>query len=570
MGTADQPGTVRAGRRSASGLAPPSPHGPERRAHVRDRREPGFVRRGVVVGGAVGPVGRRRSAVGSGMKRAFGIAVGVLSAAVVGVELVRPVHVVDLGARAGLETGIVLLGLIGVGLLAGRLNRTRQRRDLLLLAALATVVLTDFAFAELPLLGIGRAAGADDYGWLGCMLVAAVAFAAVAVVPDRRILSGKPRSLGIVAIAGLGTVVLAELFDLASGSRTHGALHQAGVATTLHDPLAGALVLISGGLLLVAGAAFLYRIGSVNADAAGRANPGAWLMAGACFLLAADVLQHLAAPAAAVDWVTPGDGLRVAAYGMLLAVALRRYVRTGQETARAALTEEREWIARDLHDGLAQDLAFIGIQAQALESQLGPEHPLMLAARSALAVSRGMIVDLAARSTPTTAAALRLVAAELELRFRVHVHVTVVADTGQGGPREPAPAEREHLVRIAREAITNAVQHGGATHVNVVLDCQASDQLLLVSDNGSGITQSALKANGGFGLPAMQARAASLGGRLRTQPGEDGGTRLEVLLGAAPSAALGAPPRRMRSRTPTTDSDHHGNARAARDISASV
>jgi signal transduction histidine kinase len=488
-----------------------------------------------VVGGAAGPVGRPRSAVGGGTKRAFAMTVGVLSAAVVGLELVKPVHVVDLGARAGLETGIVLSGLIGVGLLASRLNRTRRLRDLLLLAALATVALTDFAFAELPLLGIGRAAGADDYGWFGCTLVAAVAFAAVALVRDRRILGGKRRALGIVAIAGLGTVVLAELFDLASGSsRTYGALHQAGFAATMHDPLAAALVLISSGLLLVAGAAFLYRIGSVDADAPGRANPGGWLMAGVCFVLAADALQHLAAPAAAVGWVTPGDGLRVAAYAMLLAVALRRYVRTGQETARAALTEEREWIARDLHDGLAQDLAFIGIQAQALESQLGPEHPLMLAARSALAVSRGMIVDLAARSTPTTAAALRLVAAELELRFCVQVDVTVVADTRQGGPREPAPAEREQLVRIAREAITNAVKHGGAKHVQVVLDCQASDQLLLVSDDGSGITESALKANGGFGLPAMQARAASLGGRLQTQPGADGGTRLEVLLGAAP------------------------------------
>jgi signal transduction histidine kinase len=497
----------------------------------------------VVVAGAAGPVRRRRSAVASGTKRAFGITVGVLSAAVVGLELVKPVHVVDLGARAGLETGIVLSGLIGVWLLASRLNRTRRLRDLLLLAALATVALTDFAFAWLPLLGIGDAAGPEDYGWLGCTLVAAVAFAAVGLVRDRRILCGKRRALGIAAIAGIGTVVLAELFDLASGSsRTYGALHQAGFAAAMHDPRAGTLaLLISSGLLLVAGAAFLYRIGRVEADAPGRANPGAWLMAGVCFLLAADVLQHLATPAAAVDWVTPGDGLRVAAYGMLLTVALRRYLRTGQETARAALNEEREWIARDLHDGLAQDLAFIGIHAQALDSQLGTEHPLMLAARSALAVSRGMIVDLAARSAPTTAAALRLVASELELRFCVQVHVVVVADMGRGGPREPAPAEREQLVRIAREAITNAIQHGGAKHVDVVLDCQATDRLLLVSDDGSGITESALKAKGGFGLPAMQARAGSLGGWLRTQRGADGGTRLEVLLGAAPGAAPGAP-----------------------------
>jgi signal transduction histidine kinase len=507
---------------------------------MRDRREASFARRAVVVAGAAGSVWRRRPALANRTKRAFGMTVGALSAGVVGLELVKPVHVVDLGARAGLETGIVLSGQVAVWLIASRLNRTQRLRDLLLLAAVATVALTDFAFAGLPLLGIGDAARPEDYGWLGCTLVASVAFAAVALVRDRRISCGKRRALGIAAAASVGTIVAAELFDLASGSgRTYGALHRVGFAASMHAPLAGALAIISSGVLVVAGAAFLYRIGRVDADAPGRSNPGAWLMAGVSFLLAADTLQHLVAPAAGVDWVTPGDGLRVAVYGMLLAVAVRRNVRTGQETAWAALNEEREWIARDLHDGLAQDLAFIGIQAQALDSQLGTDDPLMQAARSALAVSRGMIVDLAARSAPTTAAALRLVAAELEFRFCVQVHVVVVAEKGRGGPKEPAPAEREQLVRIAREAITNAVQHGGAKHVEVVLDCQATDRLLVVSDDGSGITESALKAKGGFGLPAMQARASSLGGRLRIQRGADGGTRLEVLLSAAP----GRPPR---------------------------
>jgi signal transduction histidine kinase len=462
------------------------------------------------------------------------MAVGVLSAAVVALELVTPVHVVSLGARAALETAIALSALTGAGLLAGRLNRTGQLRDLLLLAALATLALTDFASAGLPLLGIGRAAGSEDYGWLGCTCVVAVGFAAVAFVRDRRIVRGKRRALGIAAVASIGTVISAELLDWASGSsRTHVGLHRAGFAATMHHPLAGALALISSAVLLVAGGAFLYRVGRTDAGAPGRANPGAWLMAGVCFVLAADAVQHVAAPATGVDWVTPGDGLRVAAYGLMLAVALRRSLRTGQETARAALHEEREWIARDLHDGLAQDLAFIGLQAQALDAELGSEHPLMLAARSALAVSRGMIVDLAARSAPTTAAALRLVATELELRFRVQVDVEVVGDRHRGGRSEPTPAAREQLVRIAREAITNAVQHGEATHVDVVLDLVATDRLLLVSDDGSGITDSALKAKGGFGLPAMQARAAALGGRLQVHTGADGGTRLEVLLGAA-------------------------------------
>jgi signal transduction histidine kinase len=460
---------------------------------------------------------------------------------VVGLEQITAVHVVSLGARAGIETGIMLSGLIGVWLLARRLNRTRGLHDLLLLTALATLALTDFAFAALPALGIGDAAGPADYGWLGCTLVAAVAFASIALVRDREISFGKRQALAIAAIAAIGTVVVAELFDLASGSRPHRALHQTGFAANMDRPAAVVVSLICSVILLFAGAAFLHRVGRVGAHGRGRANPGGWLMAGVCFLLSADVLMRLAAPAGAVDWVTPDDGLRIAAYGLLLAIALRRSVRTGQETTRAALQEEREWIARDLHDGLAQDLAFIGNQAQALDSELGSDHPLMLAARSALTVSRGMMVDLAARSAPTTAAALRLVAAELELRFGVQIHVEVIGDNGHGGAREPAPAAREQLVRIAREALTNGVQHGGAKHLDVVLDCLATDRLLLVSDDGAGISESALKDKGGFGLPAMQARAASLGGRLQVQRGPHGGTRLEVLLGpAAPAVLVGS------------------------------
>jgi signal transduction histidine kinase len=510
MGEAQQPATARAPRGSAPGQGPPSYIGLDRRAGTGDRREAAFSRKEVVVAGAAGSARRRWPAVAIKTKRAFAITVGLLSAGVIGLELVRPLHIADLGARAAMESALALSALVSAFLLASRLNRTWRRRDLLLLAALATVALTDFAFAGLPLLGVVNPVGPENSGWLVCTLVGAVALAAVGLAPDRRMSSNRRRALAIVAIAAVGVVVSAELFNLLSGgSRTSSAVQQV-------------VALISSGVLVLAGIAFVQRIGRAEADG--------WLMAGVCFLLAGDVLlQHLAASAGAADWVTPGDGLRIAAYGMLLVVAVGRYSRTAHETARAALNDERERIAGDLHDGLAQDLTCIGIQAQALESQLGSDHPLIIAARSALAVSRSMIVDLAARSAPTTAAALRLVAAELELRFDVQVHVVVVADTG-GGPREPAPAEREQLVRIAREAINNAVQHGRARHVDVVLDYGGSDRLLLVSDDGCGITESALKSGNGFGLPTMQARAESLGGRLQTRRGADGGTRLEVLV----------------------------------------
>ncbi|MGZ6652150.1 MAG: histidine kinase, partial [Solirubrobacteraceae bacterium] len=85
---------------------------------------------------------------------------------------------------------------------------------------------------------------------------------------------------------------------------------------------------------------------------------------------------------------------------------------------------ERQRIARDLHDGLAQDLATIALRTQRLQNGSDrPDDVLMLAARRALAISRGTIVDLSASDAPTTEAALRQVADELAARFTVLVDV---------------------------------------------------------------------------------------------------------------------------------------------------
>lgn len=499
----------------------------DRRVRTEDRREAALAMSALVLAGGAGSTRSPPAAMATAPKRALAIAVGALSAAVVGLVLVHPAHLVDSHAWAGVEVAIALSALLSASLLGSHLYRVWRLHDVLLLAALAMVSLTDVAFGAVPGLRVANVAGREDYGRLGATVVVALVFAALALAPDRRIRCQRRGAIALAAIAAVATVGLGELFDFVSGaSGGSGVRDPAGLAAASHAPLAQTMALVASGVLLLAGIAFVRRIGRTDGDA--------WLVASVCFLLSAGGLQPVAAPAVVVDWITPGDGLRLAAYGILLAVAARRYRRARREAAWAALDEERQRIARDLHDGLAQDLAFIGLQAQALDSDLGAEHPLMVAARSALAVSRGMIVDLAARSAPSTAAALRLVTAELELRFGVQAPVRVMA--GPGGLREPAPAEREQLVRIAREAIVNAVRHGGAQRVEVVLDCRGTGRWLLVSDDGSGITESALRTKTGSGLATMEARAESLGGRLRARPGAHGGTELEVLVGAAPEA----------------------------------
>ncbi len=342
----------------------------------------------------------------------------------------------------------------------------------------------------------------------------AVAFIAAAFSENRTISARGRRPTVIAALASLGVVLVGWLFDLTVQTRSaDGSRMDTGLSAAIHHPVSTGLVVLSSGVLLVVGVAFVIR--------ARRGYVDGWLLATAAFLLSASRLQYLTLPAVAADWVTPRDALRLGAYAMLLAVAVRQYVRWRHQIAVAA---ERERIARDLHDGLAQDLAFIAAHGQRLDGALGPEHPMMVAARRALAASRGAIVDLSASGAASTGAALMAVANELRDRYAVAVEVTIKSDANL-----PA-GDREEVVRIAREAIVNSIRHGGAKRVEVTFDGRRSEPLLRVLDDGCGIDGEPTGDSFGFGLPTMRARAESLGGELVTRPNRKGGTVLEVML----------------------------------------
>ncbi len=464
------------------------------------------------------PIATRVALRGGAAKR-LPIALALLSALLLGLELIRPVHVDNPGARAALETVITLCALLSAYLLLVVFRHRRRVSDLLLLVALVILSLVDFVFAALPALsgvdGVARGGGVR----LACGLLVSVTFAAAAFAPTTRFVRYDRRSLlsavavviGAFAVVGLGGLVL-------TSSVVPAGAHISGVAQD-GRPVSLAIHILAGALLVVAGITFVARPGPRDR------NGG--LLAGAAFLLAAAELQYLAMPAVAADWVTPAVAIRVAAYGLLLAVALQQDVKSRQEVKWTAINSERQRIARDLHDGLAQDLAVIAAHGPHLLSELGPEHPLVIAARRTLAASRGAIVDLSASAAPTTGAALRQVADELEGRFGVLVNVKIKPEQRLPGSHDLDRAEREEVVRIAREAIVNAVQHGGAQRIDVELD-YGGPQLLRVSDDGCGIGAGPVQSKGGFGLPTMRARADSIGGRLVARRKAGGGTELEV------------------------------------------
>jgi signal transduction histidine kinase len=441
----------------------------------------------------------------------------VFVAAVAGVlGVLDPSHVANPGARAALETTISLSAILSAGLLVAHYGQTRRLPDLLLLGGVLALLVVDFVCRSAPAL-TGDIGGEPWEGpALVCELVASIVLVAAVLAPGKTVRSLDRRTIALTVVGLLATVILGDLLADIDGPYRTAASIGAGTAGAEH-PVGAVMSVITAILLVVAGLAFL--------DSRRNARLEDKLLAGATFLFAGASLQYLSQPFVATDWVTPREGLRVAAYLLVVASAFTRYMRARDNQTRAAITSERERIARDLHDGLAQDLACIATQSQRLDARLGPDHPLLVATRHALAASRGAITDLWASTAKSTEAGLRLVADELEHRYGVEVQVRIEPPNALSGERDLDAGDRDHVIRIAREAIVNAAVHGMARHVDVVLASRGSDLLLRVSDDGRGITDSRQL---GFGLRTMHARAAALGGRLSAHQRDDGGTELEL------------------------------------------
>lgn len=189
-----------------------------------------------------------------------------------------------------------------------------------------------------------------------------------------------------------------------------------------------------------------------------------------------------------------------------------------------AVSSERRRIARDLHDGLAQELAYIRMETLRLVARDSDDRitHIGVAAERALAESRGVIAALQADDRPFQAQLSR-VAKELTERGGARLTLDL-------GPSVDIDAKRrEALLRIVREAITNGVRHGRAT--DVALRLSVGDGLrMAVQDNGAGFVPGGPRRRGGFGLTTMRERAEALGGDLTVSSNPGEGTLVEVLL----------------------------------------
>lgn len=219
--------------------------------------------------------------------------------------------------------------------------------------------------------------------------------------------------------------------------------------------------------------------------------------------------------------------------GDLLSIAIER-ARLFEQSVQLGAVEERNRLARDIHDTLAQGLSAIALQLETadalldagVESQKAQQavrHALELS-RANLDEARRSVMDL--RAAPledrTLADALRELAndAGIEGAFEVDFRAT-------GGSR-PLPVRIEAGVyRIVQEALNNVVQHADAEHVTVALVATPDEVQVRVADDGCGFDPEQV-SDDRYGLVGLNERARLLGGTLELQTSPGQGTQLVV------------------------------------------
>jgi len=238
----------------------------------------------------------------------------------------------------------------------------------------------------------------------------------------------------------------------------------------------------------------------------------------------------------------------VAALAMLALGAHRvRIVQTRQRLG--LIIHERTRIARELHDTLAQSLAGTSLQMEAAMDSLpaGPSSSRTLRhlelARSMVAVGltevRRSIWVLRAQ-TARGSGEIGTTLSESLRQLTVDSGIALAVDV-RGAPRAMTPEIERDLLRIAHEAVTNAVRHSQAATIGAVLHFADDGVRLEVRDDGRGFDPSAATAAGlHFGLIGMSERARSLGGELHvvSRPGQ--GTAIDCRLPYRPPGPTSA------------------------------
>lgn len=218
--------------------------------------------------------------------------------------------------------------------------------------------------------------------------------------------------------------------------------------------------------------------------------------------------------------VSLASGLALAGYLALSGAVVHRLLAYQSRVAESAVADERRRLAREYHDGLAQELAFLTPRLTAAARKDARLRPLSEAAERALQECRLAIAALTVGAGNDLSTAV--VEASEAIAAREGTRLTLDVIPGL----RTVPKTQAALLRVVSEALTNAARHGHAERVQVELN-NGNGLLLRISDDGVGFdAENALGS--GFGLVSMRERIQGLGGELRVSSELGAGTIVEA------------------------------------------
>jgi signal transduction histidine kinase len=424
-----------------------------------------------------------------------------------------------------LETAASVIALLAAYLAFARFHQSSALDDLALATGLTLLAVSNLMFAVLPALGTGFPARHWSWARVAGDLLGAAAFTASAFIPARTVRHPRRasrRALGAaVVLLGLLAATAAALHGLPAPIDPTLSPESSMRPRVVGNPVVESVQLVIA-LALAGAAAGFAREGRRRGD------PLRTWLAVASTVGACSRVHYFLFPSLYSPWLHTGDAFRLAYYLLILVAALREIAAYQPRLAQAAVANERRRIARDLHDGLTQELAFVvgGLRSSAGEP-LDPEEAarLLEAAEHGLAEARQAVVALSFAEEEPLGAAVARVAGALALRAGVELTVNAAPDIDAPG------RAREAVLGITREAVTNALRHSGARGLVVTLDDDGDALHLQVCDDGAGFAVDAPRdIDTGFGLISMRERAELAGGALaiRSRPGA--GTLVEAQL----------------------------------------
>lgn len=411
------------------------------------------------------------------------------------------------------------VALLVAYLLYGRYTRAGRLQDLLLCVGLVLLAVSGLGMSSLADALLKQETGRFEV-WLpvsvrvfgGLLIVAA---ALVGDISARRLVPNRPAAalFGGVAFA----VVLIALVLWASGADLPLAIDPAHVPTSTEPPFAGAHPMLIAGQAVAAASFFVASV-AFTAQATERDDELLRWLGPACALGAFARLNYALFPSLYTDWLYTGDFLRTACYLLLLVGAMREMQSYWSAQARAAVLDDRRRLARELHDGVVQELGYIRAESHALPAGSPNASRIIAACDRGLDEARSAVNALGrtADEEPfgfTLHRAVREIAERYRINLEVDLDDSITADADQ----------RHALMRIAREAVSNAVRHGKAERAWVRLSRDGGERRLTVEDDGTGFDVDATTATGsGYGLTSMRDRARGLPGVLtvESQPGK--------------------------------------------------